>query len=355
MDLELQKQAELQNTFLLQRLRWYLRGHALQWFEEERLGDKTFEEIIPLFDKKFSTPNTAEDGKLIITAHQLARNRYESMQILIILQLERGKIIRRENTAAERTSTERNGKDHYDGISDVSTTRRLSTDPPEQLALDTMLRYDGAGFTRLEADYSKPWLPAIEALQQAEMTDHSTRGTPTDALGLRAIELWEEEQPLPSGPQHIDVEMAQNIPEDEFDRLLPHLQPHRGRLNLQSGVVKAVLTTEKNARVRDWTTVGRAKDQHQRVIVATNRSVHRPTVIETHAMPAKSGTTKTKEAPVNMLAPLKERLKPELSAELEEEARGGDRDATTWHTPERLSIWWSTKIQPLRRRQCRTP
>ncbi|RKK84436.1 hypothetical protein BFJ68_g17361 [Fusarium oxysporum] len=29
----------------------------------------------------------------------------------------------------------------------------------------------------------------------------------------------------------------------------------------------------------------------------------------------------------------------ELNAELEEEARGGDRDATVRHTPERLGIW----------------
>jgi hypothetical protein len=82
-DLKLQKQAELQNTFLLQNFRGYLRGHALQWFEEERLGDKTFEEIIPLFGEKFSKPNTAEDGGLIAEAHQHARNRYESMQTFI--------------------------------------------------------------------------------------------------------------------------------------------------------------------------------------------------------------------------------------------------------------------------------
>ncbi|KAI3573308.1 hypothetical protein IWW34DRAFT_810686 [Fusarium oxysporum f. sp. albedinis] len=146
-----------------------------------------------------------------------------------------------------------------------------------------MLRYDGRGFTRVEADYSKPWLPgesrpeatpgedysrpwfpatpadqlmvnaaaratnknknepkgkkntasadsdrlkvpAIEALRQAEeMTDHTTRGTPADALELRAIVLREEEQPLPPGPRYIDVEMAQNISEEEFERLLLHL------------------------------------------------------------------------------------------------------------------------------------
>ncbi|RKK10655.1 hypothetical protein BFJ65_g14650 [Fusarium oxysporum f. sp. cepae] len=120
-----------------------------------------------------------------------------------------------------------------------------------------MLRYDGTGFTRVEADYSKPWLPgesrpeampgedysrpwfpaaratnknepkgkndradknkgkkktafvdgdrlkvlALEALRQAEeVTDHTNRGTPADALQLRAIELREEEQPLPPGP-----------------------------------------------------------------------------------------------------------------------------------------------------------
>ncbi|KAG4277399.1 hypothetical protein FPRO04_14103 [Fusarium proliferatum] len=138
-----------------------------------------------------------------------------------------------------------------------------------------MLRYDGRGFTPVEADYSKPWLPgesrpeampgedysrpwfpdqlmvnaratnknepkgkkntasvdsdrlkvlAIEALRQAEeMTDHTTRGTPADALELRAIVLREEEQPLPPGPRYIDVEMAQNISEEEFERLLLHL------------------------------------------------------------------------------------------------------------------------------------
>ncbi|EGU72402.1 hypothetical protein HZS61_011155 [Fusarium oxysporum f. sp. conglutinans] len=146
-----------------------------------------------------------------------------------------------------------------------------------------MLRYDGRGFTRVEADDSKPWLPgesrpeatpgedysrpwfpatpadqlmvnaaaratnknknepkgkkntasadsdrlkvpATEALRQAEeMTDHTTRGTPADALELRAIVLREEEQPLPPGPRYIDVEMAQNISEEEFERLLLHL------------------------------------------------------------------------------------------------------------------------------------
>lgn len=65
---------------------------------------------------------------------------------------------------------------------------------------------------------------AIEALRQAEeMTDHTTRGTPADALELRAIVLREEGQPLPPGPRYIDVEMAQNISEEEFERLLLHL------------------------------------------------------------------------------------------------------------------------------------
>ncbi|RKK71447.1 hypothetical protein BFJ71_g17589, partial [Fusarium oxysporum] len=74
---------------------------------------------------------------------------------------------------------------------------------------------------------------AIEALRQAEeMTDHTTRGTPAEALELRAIVLMEEEQPLPPGPRYIDVEM--------------------------------------------------------RVTAATDRSIHTPTVIETHAMPTKS-------------------------------------------------------------------
>lgn len=222
--------------------------------------------------------------------------------------------------------------------------------PPEQFALNTMLRYDGTSFTRVEADYSnpcllgesrpeampgedysRPWFPgeerpmvgssgwealarvhpavnstfrqtiltddngsrrptdgeraaratsknepkgkhdrgadknkdkkiafvdgdrlkvlAIEALRQAEeVADHTTRGTPADALQLRAIELREEEQPLPPGPQHIDVGMAQNISEEEFERLLQHLQHDLGRLNLQNGVGKAVLTTEKKSR-----------------------------------------------------------------------------------------------------------
>jgi hypothetical protein len=74
------------------------------------------------------------------------------------------------------------------------------------------------------ADSDRLKVPAIEALRQAEeMTDHTTRGTPADALELRAIVLREEEQPLPPGPRYIDVEMAQNISEEEFERLLLHL------------------------------------------------------------------------------------------------------------------------------------
>ncbi|KAJ0140415.1 Succinyl-diaminopimelate desuccinylase [Fusarium oxysporum f. sp. albedinis] len=56
------------DTFLVQTFREYLRGHAVQWFEEEGLGDKTFEKIIPLFEEKFSGPKTAEDGALIAEA-----------------------------------------------------------------------------------------------------------------------------------------------------------------------------------------------------------------------------------------------------------------------------------------------
>ncbi|WKT54331.1 hypothetical protein QSH57_004915 [Fusarium oxysporum f. sp. vasinfectum] len=58
-------------------------GHTLQWFEEERPGDKTFEEIIPLFEDKFSKPNTAEDDALVAQAHQLARNKDESLKTFI--------------------------------------------------------------------------------------------------------------------------------------------------------------------------------------------------------------------------------------------------------------------------------
>ncbi|TXB97968.1 hypothetical protein FocTR4_00017164, partial [Fusarium oxysporum f. sp. cubense] len=81
--LEPLEQVELQNTFLLQTFRGYLKGHALQLFEEERLGDKTLKDIIPLFEEKFSKPNTAEDDALIAEAHQLARNKYESLQTFI--------------------------------------------------------------------------------------------------------------------------------------------------------------------------------------------------------------------------------------------------------------------------------
>ncbi|RKK73006.1 hypothetical protein BFJ71_g17455 [Fusarium oxysporum] len=58
-------------------------GHTLQWFEEERPGDKTFEEIIPLFEDKFSKPNTAEDDALVAQTHQLARNKDESLKTFI--------------------------------------------------------------------------------------------------------------------------------------------------------------------------------------------------------------------------------------------------------------------------------
>ncbi|KAJ4265795.1 hypothetical protein NW764_015545 [Fusarium oxysporum] len=58
--------------------RTYLRGHTLQWFEEERPG---VEEIILLFEEKFSKPNTAEDGSLIAEAHQLTRNKDESQNV----------------------------------------------------------------------------------------------------------------------------------------------------------------------------------------------------------------------------------------------------------------------------------
>ncbi|KAL5592905.1 hypothetical protein FOBRF1_013213 [Fusarium oxysporum] len=59
----------------------YLGGHALQWFEEERPGDKTFEEIIALFKEKFSKRNTAEDGSLIAEAHQLTQNKDKSQNV----------------------------------------------------------------------------------------------------------------------------------------------------------------------------------------------------------------------------------------------------------------------------------
>ncbi|KAI3572330.1 hypothetical protein IWW34DRAFT_795211 [Fusarium oxysporum f. sp. albedinis] len=70
------------------------------------------------------------------------------------LQREERKMARRENSADERTCTMTTAKTTMMGQADV----RLN--PPEQLALDTMPRYDGAGFTRVEADYSKPWLPS---------------------------------------------------------------------------------------------------------------------------------------------------------------------------------------------------
>jgi hypothetical protein len=45
--------------------------------------------------------------------------------------------------------------------------------PPEQLALNTMLRYDGTGFTRVEADYSKPWLPGESRPEATPGEDYS--------------------------------------------------------------------------------------------------------------------------------------------------------------------------------------
>ncbi|KAH7186435.1 hypothetical protein DER44DRAFT_802745 [Fusarium oxysporum] len=70
------------------------------------------------------------------------------------LQREERKITCRENGADERTSTMATAKTTMMGQAGV----RLN--PPEQLALHTMPRYDGAGFTHVEADYSKPWLPS---------------------------------------------------------------------------------------------------------------------------------------------------------------------------------------------------
>ncbi|EXK23868.1 hypothetical protein FOMG_19377 [Fusarium oxysporum f. sp. melonis 26406] len=70
------------------------------------------------------------------------------------LQREERKITCRENGADERTSTMATAKATMMGQAGV----RLN--PPEQLALHTMPRYDGAGFTHVEADYSKPWLPS---------------------------------------------------------------------------------------------------------------------------------------------------------------------------------------------------
>ncbi|KAH7187457.1 hypothetical protein BKA60DRAFT_473434 [Fusarium oxysporum] len=74
-----------------------------------------------------------------------------------------------------------------------------------------MLRYDGRGFTRVEDDYSKPWLPGESRPEATPGEDYS----------------------------------------------------------------------------RPWFP-GEANNHHQRVTVATDRSVHPPTVIETHAMPTKS-------------------------------------------------------------------
>ncbi|KAM5361483.1 hypothetical protein ACJA88_014448 [Fusarium oxysporum] len=101
-----------------------------------------------------------------------------------------------------------------------------------------------------------------EAIQQAEeMADGTTTGTPTESVELKAIELREEEQPLPPDSQHIDVEMAQNTSEEEFKRLLPRLQPHLERLNLQNGAEKAVPTVEK--KPRHIVKMIRATDEYQ--------------------------------------------------------------------------------------------
>ncbi|KAF5604887.1 ribonuclease H [Fusarium pseudoanthophilum] len=82
-DLELPEEQELENTFLIQAFQKYLRGKALRWFEEERLGEKTFEEIALQFEEKFSKPNTAEDSALIAEAHQISRAAGESLRTFV--------------------------------------------------------------------------------------------------------------------------------------------------------------------------------------------------------------------------------------------------------------------------------
>ncbi|SCV61340.1 uncharacterized protein FFFS_15909 [Fusarium fujikuroi] len=78
-NLELPEEGELENMFLVQAVYKCLRGKAQRWFEEERLGEKSFAEIALQFEEKFSKPDTAVDCALIAEAHQTARPPTESL------------------------------------------------------------------------------------------------------------------------------------------------------------------------------------------------------------------------------------------------------------------------------------
>ncbi|SPJ72419.1 uncharacterized protein FTOL_02147 [Fusarium torulosum] len=92
--------------------------------------------------------------------------------------------------------------------------------------------------------------PSLRAYAALRATEGTTTTTNRGQLSkrLRTVHIARRSRRGGSGPATLDVEMAQNISEEEFERLLPHLQPHLGRLNLQGGAGKAVLTTGEKSR-----------------------------------------------------------------------------------------------------------
>ncbi|KAF9767399.1 hypothetical protein IL306_000050 [Fusarium sp. DS 682] len=76
--------------------------------------------------------------------------------------------------------------------------------------------------------------------QMPENDDRRTRETWSDSMGPTVVELGDDEQSLAPEHERTDAEMTQDISEEEFERLLPRLQPHLERLKLRDDSGKKV-------------------------------------------------------------------------------------------------------------------
>ncbi|KAG4269042.1 hypothetical protein FPRO04_12319 [Fusarium proliferatum] len=122
--------------------------------------------------------------------------------------------------------------------------------------------------------------------------------------GPRVVELGDDEQPLPSQTQPADTYMTADITPEEFERVLPRLQPHLERLKLRDGDGKAVSAAERNHDIAPS-----IRQQLSRLMQCCRR--------------AKG--TKTREAIVNTLGPSRALVEPAFAAELEKEYSEGDQ------------------------------
>ncbi|KAM0364065.1 hypothetical protein ACHAO7_011285 [Fusarium culmorum] len=74
---------ELLDAFLTQAFQRGLTGPALYWFEEERLCEKPFSEIVLRFTEKYENSSTLNDSALISEAYHLDRRSGEALQDFI--------------------------------------------------------------------------------------------------------------------------------------------------------------------------------------------------------------------------------------------------------------------------------